>query len=260
MERLTPVIAFVLVSLLTGIMLTLERAVPLAWGISLFVPALFYLSSSRLGIQLTSLVSLVIVAVLFFIDGRSAFNIAELLVAGAFIHLFKDLRILILSLTFLLFFGSVAEDVVFGLPEEISKALSWMLDLRWGLYFLSSSIVSALIIGAAHVVTKRDFDFKNLNFSYFPIAIFIVGGVLSLLNFFPEAMYVGRNVVIGTFGLFINQGLAVSLVFLERMGTATKILLLFVFVFFPIVGFLVAAAIGIFDFWFNFRKLKGGRL
>jgi len=260
MERFLPLIAFVAVSLFTGLLLVFDQTVPLAWGISLFVPALFYLSSSRFGMPITASFSFMVALVLFVVDKRTALNVAELFVAGAAFYFITDLRILVASLTLLMFGGSVFEDVVFGLPEEVLKNLSWLVDVRWGFYFLSSSVLSALFIGTAHVVAKRNFNFKSLSFGYYPIALFILGGIFSLLNFFPEAVLVGRNLVIATFGLFINQGLAVSLVFLEKMGTATKFLLFFVFVFFPVIGFLAAAIIGIFDFWFNFRKLKGGRL
>ena len=259
MERYSPLVALFSVSLLAGFLLMRDVTVPLAWGISIFVPAINYLVSERFGVPVSAVSTAVIVALLLPLDGRVSLNVGELLISGFLFRFVEDLRYLIVLLSLLLFAGSVLEDVAFGVPEEVLKSFPWISDYRWGFYFLSSAVVSSLLVGAVHVVSKRNFGFRELNFGFPPVALFIAGGVLSLLKLIPAVSIFGQNAVIASFGFFTVQGFAVLMGFLDRVGMATKLILLFVFVFIPVLIFIVAAVVGMFDFWFNFRKLKGGK-
>lgn len=85
-------------------------------------------------------------------------------------------------------------------------------------------------------------------------AIFFVNDYLLHLAFFGTLL---TNILIVLGGIYFFQGLAiVSFFFRKRLSPLTRLLFyLAVFLFFQVVGVAIIA-VGLFDFWFDFRKLK----
>ncbi|RUM42899.1 MAG: hypothetical protein DSY34_01015, partial [Desulfurobacterium sp.] len=165
---------------------------------------------------------------------------------------------IILVLSLISFGTTVLEDLFMGLPAEV-KQIPWFTQLRWGFYFLSSVVISAISIGMIALISKEDFGFKRLKFDFWIVPIFLIAGFLSVLRWIPEIQVISANVLVGVLGLFIVQGFAIFSYYIEKFSLLARILTLFAIVFFPAGAVIVAVLAGIFDFWFDFRKLKGGK-
>lgn len=261
MERLRLPAIYVALTAGSGILLGTEALVPLALGFSIFIPALCYVIARDYGIALAVLLSIVALAVSVPVSGwKVCFDLSSFPLIGILARLFKgklSLENFLLILGAFLFFITLAEEKVMGLPEEV-KQLPWFTDLRWGIYFFSSFILGAISTGVVSILSREDFGFKRLKFGFWVVPIFLISGFLTVLDLFPEVKQPATNVLIATFSLFTVQGFAVLSSFAERLSLVSKVLLLAAIFLFPLGALILAILAGIFDFWFDFRKLKGG--
>jgi len=244
---------------LTGALMGIEALVPLALGLSLFIPALAYLVSRDFGIPFALGISLLGLVVVWFLEnGKTVAEMATLPILGILVKRLKvKLKIenLILLFSFFSFGITVVEDIFVGLPEEL-QALTWFVKLKWGLYFFSSVIVSAISVGIISVVSKDDLGFKKLRFDFWLIVTFLVSGFLSVVGWNDSLKLAAGNLLVGTLGIFVVQGFSIFSYTLDRLSFVAKLLVFAAIVFFPLGAVITAALAGIFDFWFDFRKLN----
>jgi len=261
MKRLKLPAIYVALTAGSGILLGSEALVPLALGFSIFIPALCYLVAREYGIAIAVFLAVFALAVVVPVSGwKVCFDVSSFPFVGILARLLKgklSLENFLLILGILLFFITLLEEQIVGLPEEVNQ-LPWFTNLRWGIYFFSSFILGAVSTGVISLLSREDFGFKNLRFGFWVIPVFLVSGFLSVLNLLPEAKQPAANVLIATFSFFTVQGFAVFASFLERLSLLSKVLLLIAMFLFPAGALILAILAGIFDFWFDFRKLKGG--
>ncbi|SNR82502.1 hypothetical protein [Desulfurobacterium atlanticum] len=258
-------VTFVILILIcvAGFTLGRESLAPFGWGLSLFIPAAIYTGIKNEGIVPVSFVSVAGIAAVFLLSGwETALSIAEMalpgyLLTGAIKKGIKDGRLALL-LTLYFYLVSIAEDFLFGPPKDFT-AIQTILPFRWGIYFFSSAFFAVIVIGTVAVIGKEKINFKNINFGAIPVVIFILGGILSLIKWLPELQIIGANLTIATVGFFLIQGFAVTVSLIDRLGTFSRLVIFFVAIIFPLIALLIVSLMGLFDFWFDFRKLKGGR-
>ncbi|MEO2068391.1 MAG: hypothetical protein ABGX27_02650 [Desulfurobacteriaceae bacterium] len=244
---------------LTGALMGIEALVPLALGLSLFIPALAYLVSRDLGVSLALGISFFGLGAVWFLESwKIAMEIASFPLFGILARISKGklkTENLILVLSFISFGMTVIEDFFVGLPEEV-QTLTWFLKLKWGLYFFSSVVISAISVGIISVVSKEDFEFKKLKFNFWLILVFLVFGFLTIIGWNETLRLVAGNFLIGILGIFVVQGFSIFSHVLDRLSFWAKLLMFAAIVFFPVGAVITAALAGIFDFWFDFRKLN----
>jgi hypothetical protein len=262
MKRLKLPVIYVILTVGSGVLLGTEALVPLALGLSIFIPALCYGVSKEYGIVVTTVLSVVALGVVVLISGWDVcFDLSSFPLIGLLARLLKgkiSLENFLLILGALLFCITLAEERIVGLPVEVKQHLGFM-NLRWGIYFFSSFVLGAISTGVISLVSREDFGFKRLRFGFWIVPIFLISGFLAVLNFFPEIKQPATNVLIATFSIFAVQGFAVLSSFAERLSLLSKILLLAAIFLFPLGVLILAVLAGIFDFWFDFRKLEGGK-
>jgi len=193
--------------------------VPLALGLSIFIPALCYLVAREYGLWTAiPLTLLALIAVVPVSGWKVCFDLSSFPLIGILARLLKgrlSLESFLFFLGALLFFITLLEEQVIGLPEEV-KQLPWFTGLRWGVYFFSSFTLGAVSTGVISLLSREDFGFKGLKFGFWVIPVFLVSGFLTVLNFLPEVKQPAANVLIATFSFFTVQGFAVFVFFLER--------------------------------------------
>ncbi|WP_165863704.1 hypothetical protein [Phorcysia thermohydrogeniphila] len=245
----------------SGILLGTEVLVPLALGFSIFIPALCYVVAREYGIAAAAILSIAALGVAVPVSGwKVCFDLSSFPLIGILARFLKgklSLENFLLILGALLFSVTLLEEQILGLPEEV-RQLAGFMNLRWGIYFFSSFILAAISTGVISLLSREDFGFKRLKFGFWVVPIFLVSGFLAVLDLFPEVKQPAANVLIATFSIFTVQGFAVLSSFVERLSLLSKVLLLAAIFLFPIGALIVAMLAGIFDFWFDFRKLKGG--
>jgi len=255
-------IFYVLLTVASGILMSTEVFLPLALGLSLFIPALCYVVTRCSGILVALFLSVISIGIIFLSGGwKTSLDIFAFSLLGIVTKILKE-RLKTENIILVLSLGSfgitILEDFLVGLPAEV-KQISWFIQLKWGFYFLSSVVISAIGVSMIALVSKEDFGFKRLKFNFWIVPIFLISGFLSILRWVPEIQVIGTNVLIGVSGLFIVQGFTIFSYYIEKFSLLAKILILFAIVFFPAGAVIVAVLAGIFDFWFDFRKLKGGK-
>ena len=253
---------YVLLTVATGALMGMEALLPLALGLSLFIPALCYVVTRDFGILAALFLSVVSIGIISLSEGwKTSLDISAFSLLGISTRILKErlkTENIILVLSLISFGTTILEDLFIGLPAEV-KQIPWFTQLRWGFYFLSSVVISAISVGMIALVSKEDFGFKRLKFDFWIVPIFLISGFLSILRWIPEIQVISANVLVGVLGLFIVQGFAIFSYYIEKFSLVAKILTLFAIVFFPAGAVIVAVLAGIFDFWFDFRKLKGGK-
>ncbi|WP_163327986.1 hypothetical protein GFV12_02400 [Desulfurobacterium thermolithotrophum] len=252
---------YVLLMIIAGLLMGVEALMPLALGFSLFIPAFSYLATKEIGLVRTFLLSVISVgSIVFFGNWKAIFDISAFSLIGILTKLLKGkfkLENLIIVLSLISFGVTVLEDILIGLPEEV-KQISWFSQVRWGIYFLSSIVISTISVGIISLIAKEDFGFKKLQFGFWVILLFLLSGFLTILKWFPEFRPIGINIFLGVLGFFVVQGFAIFSYYVERFSFWVKFITFFVIVFFPAIALIASIVAGIFDYWFDFRKLKGG--
>jgi len=257
-------VTFITLILLTvaGFTLGRESLAPFGWGLSLFIPAAVYTGIKNEGFAPISLVAVAGIGISFLLSGwETALSVGEMVLPGYLLTAaikkeIKDGRLALL-LTLYFYLVTIAEDFLFGPPEDFT-AIQAILPFRWGIYFFSSAFFAVIVIGTVAVIGKEKIDFKNINFGAIPVVIFILGGILSLIKWVPEVQIVGANLTIAIAGFFLIQGFAVTVSLIDRLGTFSRLVVFFIAILFPLIALLIVSLMGLFDFWFDFRKLKGG--
>jgi len=244
---------------LTGALMGIEAVVPLALGLSLFIPALAYLVSRDFGIVLTLGISFLgLVGICFLGSWKTALEISSFPLFGVLARALKGkfrTESLIFIFSFISFVATVFEDFLVGLPEEV-QTLTWFVKLKWGLYFFSSIVISAISVGIISIVAKEDFSFKRLRFDFWVILVFLAFGFLTIIGWNDTLRLIAGNFLVGILGIFVVQGFSIFSYVLDRLSFWAKLLVFAAIVFFPVGAVMTAALAGIFDFWFDFRKLN----
>ncbi len=255
-------VLYVLLTVATGALMGAEALLPLALGLSLFIPALCYVVTREFGILTALFLSVISIGIISLSEGwKTSLDVSVFSLLGISARILKGklkTENIIFILSLISFGITFFEDLFIGLPAEV-KQIPWFIQLRWGFYFLSSVVISAISVGIITLVSKEDFGFKRLKFDFWLVPIFLISGFLSIIKLTPEIQIASANVLVGISGLFIVQGFAIFSYYIEKFSLLTKILTLFVIVLFPAGAVIVAVLAGIFDFWFDFRKLKGGK-
>ncbi len=249
-----------LLLIVAGYTLGVESLAPFGWGLSLFIPATIFLSCKNEGV-LTSLIGVItgVTAVSLISGIENGISISEMIIPGYAVFYLSEKNIrdgrLALLLTLYFYLVSIGEDFYFGPPKDLSS-LQMILPFRWGIYFFSSAFFAVIVIGSITVIGKEKFIFRKINFGVIPVAVFILGGALSILKWFPQLQIIGANVTIAAAGFFLIQGFAIAVSIIDKLSPILRLITFFVAVIFPILGLLIITLLGLFDFWFDFRKLK----
>ncbi|WP_457568609.1 hypothetical protein [Desulfurobacterium sp.] len=232
------------------------------WGMALFIPVAIFTAIEKEGQLLPLAATLAGLAISYMAGGTEVLlNIVEMVVPGylAWFSIRKNIKGERLTLLFTLYFYliSIGEDLFFGPPSDI-EPLKPIIPFRWGLYFFTSALFAVIIMGTISLIAKKDINFKKINFGALPVIFFILSGILSILKWFPLIQIIGANALIATCGFFLIQGFSVTAGVLEKWRPASRIIAFVLAIFFPLAALVIISLAGLFDFWFDFRKLKGG--
>ncbi|WP_456397972.1 hypothetical protein [Desulfurobacterium sp.] len=254
-------ILFAIVSL-AGVAMGYDAFAAFGWGLSLFIPVTLFMGIEKEGFLFSSLATLAGIGIAWII-GRweVALNVIEMAMPGyiTWFSLQKGLKgeRLALLLTLYFYIISVAEDLFYGPPRDITP-IKAIIFFRWGLYFYTSALFAVIIMGSVALVAKKEVDFKKINFGATPVVLFILSGVAAILKWFPAVQIIGANALIATCGFFLIQGFAVATAVIEKWQPLSRIITFFIAILFPLAALVIITLTGLFDFWFDFRKLKGG--
>ncbi|WP_022847269.1 MULTISPECIES: YybS family protein [unclassified Desulfurobacterium] len=232
------------------------------WGLSLFIPVTLFMGIEREGFVFPGIATLTGIGIVWLTGGwETALNVAEMVVPGyiTWFLLKKDMKGERLSLLLTMYFYliSIGEDFFFGPPQDI-EPIKAIIPFRWGLYFYTSALFAVIIIGTIVLVAKRDIEFKRINFGVIPVILFILSGIAAVFKPLPAIQIAGANALIATCGFFLIQGFAVVAGIMERWRPLSRIITFFIAILFPLAALVIITLAGLFDFWFDFRKLKGG--
>jgi len=250
---------YVVLTVLTGLLSKVEGLAFLSLGISLFVPALYYAVLEKHGCLFSFLLTVFTLGLLFPFAGlRTTVDVASLPVLGYLLFLFKSRKPheILLLLSSVLFAFALLEELFFGIPRV--SGLNWFYGVRWGFYLASSLFFSYLTLLFTSFVLRRDFGTEKVDFGFYPVFLFLIGGFGSLI-LKGVLKTAALNVLSVSFGFLLVQGLSVGLFLLKKASFLWRILLLLGFLILPLGVFLVAVVLGLLDLWFDFRKLKGGK-
>ncbi len=237
---------------------------PFALGMFLFLPALSYAMLKKFSKPLAVGMSLLPATLLTAFDLSTSIDLLSLSLSSFVLYYGRErfnVDALLLILSILLFGVTVLEFFLF--PQQINPDGQFppaLLNLKWGIFFFSSAIFSLAITGITSLINRESFNIRAVNFGFFPVLLFLISGFLTLIPSLPHWIKTtSGNVLVGTFGLFAIQGFSIFIHFTDRLSPVGKFLFfLFIFIF-PAFVFGAAVVAGIFDFWFDFRKLKGGK-
>lgn len=254
-------VSYVLLTVATGALMQREVLLPLALGISLFIPALCYLVAKDSGVLVALLLSAISIgAISLLIGWKSVLDLSTFSFLGILVRVLKGkfkTEDIVLVLSLFSFAITLIEEFFISFPPEIER-IRWIIQLRWGLYFLSSVVISAISVGIISMISKDNFKFKKIKFGFWVVPVFLIFGFFSLFKWVPEVQLIGANALVGISGLFIVQGFAVFSYYIGKFSPIVKTFTLLAIALLPSVAIVMAGLSGIFDFWFDFRKLKGG--
>ncbi|OMH40561.1 hypothetical protein [Desulfurobacterium indicum] len=254
-------ILFAIISL-AGVAMGYGAFAAFGWGLSLFIPVTLFMGIEREGFAFSSMAILAGIGIVWIIGGwEVALNVIEMTIPGyiTWFSLKKEIKRerLALLLTLYFYIISIAEDLFYGPPKDIDP-IKAIIPFRWGLYFYTSALFAVIIMGTVALVAKKEVDFKKINFGATPVALFILSGIAAILKWFPVIQIVGANALIATCGFFLIQGFAVATAVIEKWQPLSRIITFFMAILFPLAALVIITLAGLFDFWFDFRKLKGG--
>ncbi len=255
---------YLTLGVISGYMASREILFPFVLGIFLFLPALSYSMLKVFSKPLAVVTSLTPSFLIAALDLSTATDLLSLSLSSSILYFGKNrlnINTLLLLLTALLFGTTVLEFFLF--PQEVkpNEQLSpTLLNVKWGIFFFSSAIFALAIAGITSLINRESLNIRTINFGFFPILLFLISGFLSLIPQFPQwVKTVSENTLIGTFGLFAAQGFSIFIYFTDRISPIGKFFLLLLIFIFPALILGAAVIAGIFDYWFDFRKLKGGK-
>ncbi len=257
MKNLNLLGLYAILLITTGFMYGKPVLVPLALIFALATCTVSYLLAKRGSLGPSIIVLGIMGGILYLLFGAdTTLNVLEFSFAGYIIALINGklpFNRIFIGLSIFLFLVTCFEDFTFGMPQIPS--LSSIANLRWGMYFLSSSILSAMMFAAIFFVSREDFGFQKVDFGLAPVLAFIIGGICMILA--PLRIF-GENLVIAVFGIFFVQGLSVGIYELKNVNTWIKFAAFIFVVILPGLALVGLGLIGMFDYWFDFRKLRGG--
>lgn len=150
---------------------------------------------------------------------------------------------------------SLMPQATMGVEAELQ--LKTALDLMADLYTASwvMQIVPALYLGALIMRKKGVLQWKHAATQFpFELIYLVIAGLVAVL--IPALRLYGLNLLLMLSPLFVIQGVAVIEHFLGRFLRRSMVLTTVLIIVGIFNGFLLmVASIGLFDVWFNFRKI-----
>ncbi|WP_456436542.1 hypothetical protein [Thermovibrio ammonificans] len=252
-----PFFVYLLVLSGAGVLYQSPALAPTGLGLSLFVPALFNLALRGVSLPAVLFGTAVVEVLLALLNPQVALDVGYFPFLGLLFYLFKERpAAAVLSGAALLFGGSLIEELLFGLPKEVTQFKEFM-ALRLGIYAYTALLVSVAAYGLTLLLERRGELFFKLKFGFWTAVFFIVSAAASLL-LKGSAKVVSENFLIASLGFLTAQGIPVFFHFVRRFSPLMKLIIFFAVLIFPL-GFLATALVlGLLDNWFDFRKLKGG--
>lgn len=119
---------------------------------------------------------------------------------------------------------------------------------------------------ARHILTKKAPDkqsyrpFSEELFSEYFVWVFILSGILVLVKY-PPVNRIGVNLLFVSIAFYFIHGISIVSFFSKKwkIPTSIKIITLIMVIIQPLLMFIIAG-LGLFDTWFDFRKIKKSQL
>ena len=252
----------------TGLLSKSEALSPLAFGLSIFIPALFYVLSKEDGPGVALLITAVALGVLALYDYKLAADLSALPVMGLLLYFGRNrlsrnrlsTENLVLLGAALLFASAVLEEIAFGLPEPVRK-VELFVKYRFGFYALSSLLLSYFMTAVAQGITGEKWKVEELRFGFWSVILFLLSGTVFLIIKEGPLHEMGINLLIASISLFTVQGISVILYAVRRLGSLWKLTLLISALLFPILILGFSTFLGLLDQAIDFRKklYEGGK-
>ncbi|GEM_PF-1132621 len=261
--RYKPAVIYSLLTVGTGLLSKSEALSPLAFGLSIFIPALFYVLSKEDGPGVALLITAVALGVLALYDYKLAADLSALPVIGLFLYFGRNrlsTENLVLLGAALLFASAVLEEIAFGLPEPVRK-VELFVKYRFGFYALSSLLLSYFMTAVAQGITGEKWKVEELRFGFWSVILFLLSGTVFLIIKEGPLHEMGINLLIASISLFTVQGISVILYAVRRLGSLWKLTLLISALLFPILILGFSTFLGLLDQAIDFRKklYEGGK-
>lgn len=160
--------------------------------------------------------------------------------------------------------SGLSDEQVEGLIGFSGKIEALILKTFPSLLFVSTLFVSLLnLLILKRLLKKRGIEeyqveLANWRSPEFLVWVLIAGGGLLLLKD-ERAATVGLNLLIVTGCLYLFQGLAITAFYFKKMETPLFLRVLgYLLIFFQQIFTILVIGLGLFDLWFDFRRLKKG--